>query len=178
MMMMKAVRERSKNEERLANYFVPDCQLLTIGTFGQESIFADDAVIHTLRVALTATKTVAPFENVAFVFLPDHLHLLLKPGVGINADAIVGDLTHRFQHDYRQLMGQPSSERLFLHSYERRSVRNEYDFADTLDYVHYDPVHHRLAKRPEEWLHSSYQNWVERGVYKLGWGWGKPNTLQ
>jgi putative transposase len=176
--MMAAIGERSKNEDRVASYYVAECQLLTVGSFGREPILAGEAVMHMLRTVLAATKRVAPFENVAFVFLPDHLHLLLRAEDGVNTDAIVNDLTSRFQHDYRQLMGLPTSGRLFLQSYERRSVQGESNFSATLDTIHYDPVHHGVAERPEEWPHSSYQSWVERGVYKLGWGWEQPDSLK
>jgi len=39
-------------------------------------------------------------------------------------------------------------------------------------------VRHNLADRPEEWLQCSYEAWVERGIYKLGWGWQEPESIK
>jgi putative transposase len=51
-------------------------------------------------------------------------------------------------------------------------------FAAVLDYIHYNPVYHGLVARPEEWPHSSYSVWVERKLYKLGWGWQMPQRIK
>lgn len=169
---------RLKDEERCGRYFVPDCLLLTIETFGWEPLLADDAAAHALRMALSETWRRAPFDSMAYAILPDHAHLFLKPGARANADAIVRVLTGHFERDYRQMMGLPTSERLLQRSYQMRRAHDEETFARFLDDVHYDPVHHGLAQRPEEWRHSSYQHWVERGVYKLGWGWDMPERLK
>lgn len=162
---------RTKIEDPIGRYFVADSLLLTIETFGWEPIFAEESAAHAFLVALSETWRRAPFDSMAYVILPDHAHLLLRPGERANADAIVRVLTGRFEQDYRQMMGLPTSERLLQRSYQMRRAADEDTFARFLDYVHYDPVHHGVAQRPEEWPHSSYQRWVERGVYKLGWGW-------
>lgn len=170
--------QRSKNEERCGHYFVPDSLLLTIETFGWEPTLADGSAAHVLLVALSETWRRAPFDSIAYVILPDHAHLLLKPGEQANADRIVRVLTGRFERDYRQMMGLPTSERLLQRSYQMRRADDEGAFTRFLDFVHYDPVHHGVAERPEEWPHSSYQRWVEQGVYKLGWGWDRPESLE
>ncbi|MEZ4710565.1 MAG: hypothetical protein R3A44_25410 [Caldilineaceae bacterium] len=52
-----------------------------------------------------------------------------------------------------------ASARLAAH-YAAHKANDVDDFAAMLDYVHYNPVQHGLAQRPEEWLHSSYETWV------------------
>ncbi|MEZ4718876.1 MAG: hypothetical protein R2851_22690 [Caldilineaceae bacterium] len=79
-------------------------------------------------------------------------------------------VTIGFNQDYAALMGLPGTQSLWQQPYRRWYAADEDELAILLDYVHYDPVRHRLVHRPEEWRHSSYQYWVERKLYKLGGG--------
>jgi putative transposase len=56
-------------------------------------------------------------------------------------------------------------------------IRDEEDLAQHLDYIHYNPVKHGLVTRPEEWQHSSFIAWQERGAYPEQWGWTLPGSL-
>lgn len=159
-------------------YFLPDCVFLTLETVGHEPVLNDEPAYHALRTVLNRVKRNSPFEAVAFVLLPDHVHLLIRPGKGVNADAIVRPTMAQFEQDRRQMLGMPSVEPIWQRSYSMRRIHDVDDFAVLLDSIHYNPVHHGLVKRPEEWLHSSYQTWIERGVYKLGWGWEMPDRLR
>jgi putative transposase len=56
-------------------------------------------------------------------------------------------------------------------------IRDEDDFQQHLDYVHYNPVRHKLAVKPEEYPHSSFGHWQQKGAYPARWGWTLPETL-
>ena len=49
-------------------------------------------------------------------------------------------------------------------------IRDELDFERHLDYIHYNPVKHGYVQCPCDWPYSSFQRWVERGVYESNWG--------
>jgi putative transposase len=163
---------------RYARYFVADCVHLTLTTIGQEPVLNDETDYHALRAVLNRVKRCSLFETVAFVLLPEHVHLLVRPGEDVNTDSIVRPAMAQFEQDRRQMLGMPSAEQVWQRSYSMQRVQGVDDFAVVLDSIHYNPVYHGLVERPEEWLHSSYQTWVERDVYKLGWGWEKPARLQ
>ncbi len=61
-------------------YFMLDCVFLTLTTIGQEPVLNDETDYHALRVVLNRVKRHSPFETLAFVLLPEHLHLLVRPG--------------------------------------------------------------------------------------------------
>ena len=44
-------------------------------------------------------------------------------------------------------------------------VRGDRDFANHLDYIHYNPVKHGLVTCPHLWPWSTFQKWVSRGAY-------------
>ena len=49
-------------------------------------------------------------------------------------------------------------------------IRDEGDFLAHLDYIHINPVKHGLVSAAREWPHSTFLQWVERGVYEVWWG--------
>ncbi len=49
------------------------------------------------------------------------------------------------------------------------TIRDEFDYAAHVDYVHFNPMKHGLVQRVADWPYSSFHRWVERGVYALDW---------
>jgi putative transposase len=49
------------------------------------------------------------------------------------------------------------------------AIRDDVDFNHHLDYIHYNPVKHRLATCPHAWPHSTFGRWVRRGGYASDW---------
>lgn len=56
-------------------------------------------------------------------------------------------------------------------------IRDECDFERHLDYIHYNPVKHGLVTKPEDWPHTSFTSWQQKGVYPERWGWSLPQSL-
>jgi putative transposase len=51
----------------------------------------------------------------------------------------------------------------------KHTIRDEVDLNRHLDYIHYNPVKHRLVKRVAEWPWSSFHRYVKMGFYEAGW---------
>jgi len=51
-------------------------------------------------------------------------------------------------------------------------IRDERDLINHFDYIHWNPVKHGYVEWPEDWPHSTYAFWLERGYYEPGWGHG------
>lgn len=49
-------------------------------------------------------------------------------------------------------------------------IRDQDDFNRHCDYIHYNPVKHRLVKSPSEWKNSSFKTYVKQGLYEQNWG--------
>ncbi|MEO5573359.1 MAG: hypothetical protein ABIR48_02585 [Gammaproteobacteria bacterium] len=58
--------------------------------------------------------------------------------------------------------------------YRRNFVPGGTDYHRHLDYIHYNPVKHGLAKHPGEWPHSSYHKYFKKQWYTPGWGKNEP----
>ena len=44
-------------------------------------------------------------------------------------------------------------------------IRDDRDFERCVDYIHYNPVNHRLAQRAKEWPYSTFHRYVSRGAH-------------
>jgi putative transposase len=163
--------------DRLIHY-QPGFFYLTCETIGRESVILGSVLQHLLRNVLNQVKQRCPFQTQAFVLLPDHLHLLLRPETAATVDEIVQALFTRFEHDYAEMRGQPKVETIWQRGHRLQRVKAESEFLERMDWIHYNPVFHQWVTTPEAWPYSSYQSWVERGWYGAQWGWTEPESIQ
>ncbi len=167
------------NTMNFRRYYVPESMVfITQVVQNRQTAFEDESTIALLRTTLHNVKTLYPFMMIGYVFLPDHLHLLIKPEGTITFSQIMQSFKGNFTSTYKRMRGIQSS----LHFWQRRFydhiIRNETDFQRHLDYVHYNPVKHSLVSRPEDWPHSSFLHWKAKGVYADQWGWFVPKTVE
>ena len=141
-------------------------------------IFANETHLNLLRSTLHRVKALHPFSMLGYVFLPDHLHLLIKPTGNSNFSQIMHSLKPNFTKAYKQTIGVTGDMKLWQKRFWEHTIRDELDFERHLDYIHYNPVKHGLVASPEDWEHSSFVAWKERGVYPDGWGWSMPPSIQ
>jgi len=153
---------------------------LTLVMYNRLSLLADSRNISQLRRALVTVRQEHPFEVIAAVVLPDHLHFLWTlPPSDPNFSKRVGRLKVLFT---QSLQGQPIVPQNVSHSrlshresnvWQRRfwehTIRDERDFQQHLDYIHYSPVKHGLTPCPHLWAYSSFGRWVQQGAYAVDW---------
>lgn len=65
---------------------------------------------------------------------------------------------------------------LWQRRYWEHQIRDERDWAQHVEYVHYNPVKHGLVTRPADWPHSSLHSFVREGRLPADWGTGV-NTI-
>ena len=133
--------------------------------------------VHLLRTILRNVKAKYPYRMIAFAFLPNRMHLMLMPEGNCSLAELLKAVTGRYAQDYQSLLGLPKPMTVWARPEKPQSIDGIDAFAATLDAIHYEPVRMGLVDRPEEWPHTSYESWVERSVYKLGWGWEEPKSI-
>ena len=144
----------------------------TVVTDHRRPLLATESAVEVLRQAFRTVRAKRPFAVDAMVVLPDHLHCIWSLPAG---DA---DHSRRWQFIKasfaRRLQRQDGcvSARVWQARCWEHWLRDETDFRRHLDYIHYNPVKHGHADRPADWLHSSFQKCVERGIYPLDWASG------
>lgn len=49
-------------------------------------------------------------------------------------------------------------------------IRNQVDFVNYYDYIHYNPVRHKLYRAAQQWAFSSIHCLSEQQIYPIDWG--------
>jgi len=158
-------------------YYIPNSIVfITNVVHNREPVFANEVYLNLFRQTLHNTKELHPFTMIAYVFLPDHMHLLLKPTDASNFSKIMQSAKSYFTHSYKQKLGISGSMKFWQKRFHDHIIRDEEDFANHIDYIHYNPVKHGYVTQPEDWLHSSFSSWQQKGAYPDHWGWALPDT--
>jgi len=134
-----------------------------------------------LRDAITHVRQKYPFTIDALVLLPDHLHCIwtLPPGDSDYATRWRLIKTYVTKHRTSTLaidasINDSRQKRQESNLWQRRFwehwIRNQADFVQHCDYIHYNPVKHGLCSAPTKWAYSSFHRFVAQGIYAADWG--------
>ena len=110
------------------------------------------------------------------VVLPDHLHTIWTLPEGdaefstrwrlIKSAFSRGLATDEQISQSRASKGERG---IWQRRYWEHTIRDENDFARHVDYIHINPVKHRLVKRVRDWPYSSFRRMVKLGLYPEDW---------
>lgn len=160
-------------------YYVPNSTVfVTNVVHRREPIFANEEYLDLFRQILQTTKELHPFIMIAYVFLPDHMHLLFRPVGGSNFSKIMQSAKSYFTYSYKEMLGIDGSMKFWQKRFRDHLIRDDRDFENHINYIHYNPIKHGYVTRPEDWPHSSFGHWKEEGAYPDKWGWTLPDSLQ
>ncbi len=132
--------------------------------------------ISALRTAFRRTLVDHPAAVEAIVVLPDHLHCIWRLPAGDDDFPTRWRLIKsRFSRAIPP--GEPicasrarRSERgLWQRRYWEHVIRDERDFRQHMNYIHYNPVKHGYVDNPKDWPFSSLHRLVANGLYEEGW---------
>jgi putative transposase len=151
----------------------------TLTLQNRDSCFLVSHIAH-LKAAVTQVKQRRPFRIDAMVVLPDHLHalwtlplddsdfstrwMLIKQGFTrrLNDAQVLGAAA--------EARGERGERSLWQRRFWEHQIRDDRDFANHVNYIHFNPVKHGLAQRAADWPHSSFHRAVRQGVVPLDWG--------
>jgi putative transposase len=133
--------------------------------------------IADLRQAFRVVRFEHPFEIDAIVILPDHLHTIwtLPPGDSDYASRwrkIKAAFSKRLPRNALRSASQiAKGERgIWQRRYWEHTIRDDNDLRAHVDYIHGNPVKHGYVRASSEWPHSTFLQYVDRGVYAVDWG--------
>lgn len=128
------------------------------------------------------------FEIIAICILPDHLHMIIEPYDINDYPKIIKQIKTFFSKnldvtkisDYKLSKSNiVKQERdIWQRRYWEHTMRSEEDLHKHLDYIHYNPIKHGLVENVKDWQYSSFQKFVENGVYDASWcNYGDTNKI-
>ncbi|HSW02376.1 MAG TPA: transposase [Sedimentisphaerales bacterium] len=151
----------------------------TVVTAERRRLFSDETARTYLRTAIRTVQAERPFEMVAIVLLPDHIHCIWTlPEDDADFPArwscIKRHFTKQWIADHNETIISPARHQHREHGvwqkrfWEHR-IRDETDLIHHVNYIHYNPLKHSLASCPHAWPWSSFHRWVKEGYYREDW---------
>ncbi|MFZ6750688.1 REP-associated tyrosine transposase [Undibacterium sp. Ren11W] len=152
----------------------------TVVTYRRQSILCDEFVRDTLRGAIESVRCSRPFVIDAWVLLPDHLHCIWTLPEGdvdfstrwmmIKRKVSLACKASYFRNDWIT----PSKQRhrestIWQRRFWEHQIRDDADYSRHMDYLHFNPVKHRLVDRVLDWPYSSFHRYVKNGTYSHDW---------
>ena len=157
----------------------------TVVTHQRFPYFRDESAVELLEEAIRYVQERHPFTILAFVFLPDHLHMIWE----LPEDDCDYPTRWRLIKSYvsRKFPNRPlvtnqsrlskGEQGIWQRRYWEHTCRDQQDLNHHLDYIHYNPVKHGYVNAPNLWNHSSFLNFVSEGLYPLDWALDIPINL-
>jgi putative transposase len=141
----------------------------------RKHVFNNPEIMGLLLKTLQNVKLLHPFDMLAYVFLPDHFHILICPTGESNFSQIMHSVKFNFSRVYKQRINHIDSLTFWQKRFWDHVIRDETDLENHIHYFHYNPVKHGYVSDLQSWRNSSYAEWQERGLYDNLLIWDEPD---
>jgi len=138
-------------------------------------ILRDPAIASMVQKSLL-TFDALRYRLLAWVVMPNHVHVLFQPIDGWTVAKIVASwkkFTARQIFDDRRNRGEASDASVWHREYWDRFIRDHTHLLQAIEYIHNNPVKAALVKTPESWPWSSAYPGNHPGNANLPIGGGK-----
>jgi putative transposase len=126
--------------------------------------------IDTLRESMKHVYALHPWRTDATVVLPDHLHALWTlPEKDDQYPLRWRMIKSLFTQRLRRSGAWFDSRSPWQSRYWEHTIRDDRDFENHVNYIHFNPVKHGHAHAPSDWPYSSFHRFVRDGVVPLDW---------
>jgi putative transposase len=163
-------------------YFIPGgTYFFTLVTHERRQFLIQPISRRCLREAFNFIRVKRPFEMPAIVLLPDHIHAIWTLPEGDACYSVRWKrIKEEFTEKYLQARGQEgkrSDSRLrrkergiWQRRFWEHTIKDDEDYEQHFNYLHYNPVKHGLVRCPRDWPYSTFHRWMKLGVYQPDWG--------
>ena len=132
--------------------------------------------IDILRTAFRLTQERLPFEIVAIVVLPDHLHCIWRlPEGDDDYSSRWSQIKSQFSRklDIKERRSKTRCKKRERGIWQRRfwehTIIDDDDLKNHINYVYINPLKHGYVRNVCDWPHSSFHRDVKLGIYPQNW---------
>jgi putative transposase len=157
-------------------YRIPGgCYFFTVNLLERNSTLLIDH-IDLLRESVRVGKRNKPFHIDAWVVLPEHMHCIWTLPEGDD------DFSSRWKtiktHFSKNLSKTERRSKTRIKRGERgiwqrrfweHAIRDDKDYKNHMDYVHFNPVKHGWVNHVTDWPYSSFHRYVDKNIYPADW---------
>ena len=132
--------------------------------------------IEQLRESFRLVQQNDPFNIVAIVILPDHLHTIWTlPENDANYSARWKAIKSKFtrllvKEGVSVKKNKKGEYNLWQRRFWEHQIRDDLDLKRHVDYIHYNPVKHGHVVQVMDWKYSSFHRYVNENYLKVDWG--------
>lgn len=151
----------------------------TLVTYHRQKFLTHPENINLLREAFAYAMKRHPFIIDAIAILPDHIHCIWTLPEG-DADfsthwRLIKSYFSRkckfkYQGEISESRQKKQEKAVWQRRYWEHCLKDEQDFINHVEYIHYNPVRHGLVNAVKDWQYSSFHRYVEKGIYEKDWG--------
>jgi putative transposase len=167
------------------NYVPGGTYFFTVVTHRRRPILTSSLARKCLREAIRTVREERPFELIAIILLPDHLHAVWTlPREDDDYSTRWSHLKAEFTRSYLSSGGTEADRSdSRVHQGERgiwqrrfweHTCEDEADLKRLVDYIHWNPRKHNLVQRIKDYRWSSFHRFVRLGEYDEEWGGTDP----
>ena len=138
-------------------------RFVTFSCYRRLPCLADFRAKEILAQQLDQARHKHGFKILGYVFMPDHIHLVLHPPEGMRLGLVIREIKSRSARQFfaESPVGPSGVTRVF---WQRRcydhNCRTPETVREKINYCHNNPVKLGLVSDPSEWMWSSY-NWYQ-----------------
>ena len=116
--------------------------------------------VDLLRESWRDVSHTRPFETLAAVVLPDHMHIVIALPEGdaeypARLRLLKSGFTRRLSENAKH-KGRKGERNVWQRRYWEHAIRDEADLEAHVSYVHFNPVKHRHVAEMDDWPYSTW----------------------
>lgn len=162
------------HRKRMRRLEIPgDVRFVTFSCNHRLPLLRNPAIAAICREAIASARARYNYQLFAWVIMPDHVHLLVRPDEGAPVSrallAIKLSVSQQVLPRWRELEA-PVLDRIMHKDGKARfwlkgggfdhNVRNEASFRKFVRYIHRNPMKRGLVEEPSQWRFSSLRWWI------------------
>jgi len=151
-------------------YILGGTYFFTVNLLNRKTSLLTDHINH-LRKAINTVKKQRPFKLDAMVIMPEHLHAMITLP---ESDA---DFSTRWmlikstfsrsipRNEKITLSRQSKGERgIWQRRFWEHSIRDNIDYENHINYIHYNPVKHGYVSKASDWPYSTIHQYIKNNL--------------
>jgi len=142
----------------LKRFYVPEAiYFITNVTEGRIPRFGNEENLGILANIIDAQKERLGFLVSSYVLLPDHFHIIIKPGENANISRIMATIKALCAKAINCHLNRTG--KFWQHQFMDHIIRTSKDYQKHLEYIHHNPLKHGLVKDIQEYRWSSWHQY-------------------
>jgi len=117
-----------------------------------------------------------PFEIDGIVVLPDHLHMIMQlpkddSNYSLRWNMIKGIFSKQILANEKITSARKNKRErgIWQRRFWEHLIRDQRDYEEHINYIHYNPVKHGYVSSPKEWKYSSIHRYIRDKIIAENW---------